>query len=120
MLNFITASIIDGMDKTQLAWHTQLGHDIRDARRRRRIPLALMAERASISRTSLNKVEKGHPGVSVGSYATVLLTLAMADRLPDVANPRYHTLGLELEASAATTNPALASKSPTPENTGAP
>jgi transcriptional regulator with XRE-family HTH domain len=74
-----------------------LGHDIRDARRRRRIPVALMAERASISRTTLNKVENGIPGVSLGAYATVLFSLGMADRLADVADPRHDTLGRELE-----------------------
>jgi transcriptional regulator with XRE-family HTH domain len=75
----------------------KLGHDIRDARRRRRIPVALMAERASISRTTLNKVEKGIPGVSLGAYATVLFSLGMVDRLADVADPRYDILGRELE-----------------------
>ena len=39
----------------------KLGHDIRDARRRRRIPVAILAQRASISRMTLNKVEKGDP-----------------------------------------------------------
>ena len=34
----------------------KLGSDIRAARLRRRIPTALIAERASISRTTLNKV----------------------------------------------------------------
>jgi len=43
----------------------KLGQDIRDARRRRRIPMEIMAERASISRTTLTKVEKGDPGVSI-------------------------------------------------------
>jgi transcriptional regulator with XRE-family HTH domain len=75
----------------------KLGHDIRDARRRRRIPVAILAERASISRMTLNKVEKGDPGVSAGSYATVLFALGMADRLADVADPRHDTVGLELE-----------------------
>ena len=42
----------------------KLGHDIRDARRRRRIPVAILAERASISRMTLNKIEKGDAGVS--------------------------------------------------------
>ena len=50
----------------------KLGSDIRDARRRRRIPTATMAERASISRRTLHKVELGHPGVQIGIYATVL------------------------------------------------
>ncbi len=75
----------------------KLGHDIRDARRRRRIPVAILAERASISRMTLNKVEKGDSGVSLGKYATVLFALGMADRLADVADPRHDTVGLELE-----------------------
>jgi DNA-binding XRE family transcriptional regulator len=75
----------------------KLGHDIRDARRRRRIPVAILAQRASISRMTLNKVEKGDPGVSLGTYATVLFTLGMAERLADVADPRHDTLGMELE-----------------------
>jgi|SRR5580658_8533630 len=75
----------------------KLGHDIRDARRRRRIPVAILAQRASISRMTLNKVEKGQPGVSAGTYATVLFALGMADRLADVADPRHDSVGLALE-----------------------
>lgn len=75
----------------------KVGHDIRDARRRRRIPVALLAERASISRMTLNKVEKGDPSVSVGRYATVLFALGMAARLADVADPRHDAVGMELE-----------------------
>jgi len=75
----------------------KLGHDIRDARRRRRIPVAILAQRASISRMTLNKVEKGQPGVSAGTYATVLFALGMVDRLADVADPRHDGVGLALE-----------------------
>src|ERR1039458_1619964 len=72
----------------------KLGSDIRDARRRRRIPVAILAERASISRATLNKAEKGDPGVSLGTYATVLFALGMVDRLADVADPRHDAPGL--------------------------
>ncbi len=75
----------------------KLGHDIRDARRRRRIPVAILAERASVSRTTLNKVEKGEPGVSLGIYATVLFVVGMIDRVADIADPRHDAVGLELE-----------------------
>jgi DNA-binding XRE family transcriptional regulator len=75
----------------------KLGHDIRDARRRRRIPVAIMAQRASISRTTLNKIEKGDLGASLGSYATVLFVLGMIDRLADLADPKHDAVGLELE-----------------------
>jgi len=75
----------------------KLGHDIRDARRRRRIPVAIVAQRASISRTTLNKIEKGDLGVSLGSYATVLFVLGMVDRVADLAEPKHDAVGLELE-----------------------
>ena len=75
----------------------KLGQDMRDARRRRRIPVATLAERASISRATLHKVEQGEPGVSAGIYAKVLLALGMEQRLADVADPRHDAVGLALE-----------------------
>ena len=75
----------------------KLGTDIRDARRRRRIPTAVMSERALISRMTLNKVEKGNPGVSLGIYATVLFVLGMTDRLAELADARHDAVGLSLE-----------------------
>jgi DNA-binding XRE family transcriptional regulator len=75
----------------------KLGQDIRDARRRRRIPVALAAERASISRTTLVKIEKGDPGVAIGIYATVLHVLQMADRLGDLVASKNDSVGLQLE-----------------------
>lgn len=75
----------------------RLGQDIRDARLRRRIPTALMAERASISRVTLMKIEKGDPGVALGNYAAVLFVLGLADRLAEIADSRADVVGLELE-----------------------
>lgn len=75
----------------------KLGADIRDARRRRRIPTTIMAQRAAISRTTLGKVEKGDPGVQLGIYATVLFVLGLSNRLADLADIRSDTAGLELE-----------------------
>ncbi len=75
----------------------KLGQDIHDARLRRRIPTAVMAERASISRTTLNKIEKGDPGVSLGNYASVLFVLGLTERLGELADAKTDTVGLELE-----------------------
>lgn len=75
----------------------KLGNDIKDARRRRRIPMAIAAERASISKPTLIKIERGDPGVSVGSYATILLVLGMVDSLADLAAPKNDAVGLQLE-----------------------
>ena len=75
----------------------KLGRDLRDARRRRRIPAAIVARRASISRTTLVKLEKGDPGVAMGIYATVLFVMGMVDRLADIADPKNDAVGLQLE-----------------------
>ena len=75
----------------------KLGQDIRNARKRRRIQSRLMAERASISRTTLHKVEQGDPGVSLGIYASVLFVLGMSERLADVADASQDRVGLDLE-----------------------
>lgn len=75
----------------------KLGTDIRDARRRRGIPTRVMAERVFISRMTLNKIEKGDPSVSLGSYATALFILGMNERLADLADPRHDSVGLSLQ-----------------------
>ena len=75
----------------------KLGSDIRDARLRRRIPSAVMAQRAFISRTTLVKVEKGDSGVGIGTYAAVLFALGMLDRLRELASAKTDEIGLALE-----------------------
>ncbi len=75
----------------------KLGQDIRDARRRRRIPAAILADRASLSRMTLNRIEKGDAAVSIGNYATVLFALGLAERLAALADAAQDTVGRELE-----------------------
>ncbi len=50
-----------------------------------------------MSRTTLHKVERGDPGVSLGAFATVLFVLGMTDRLGDLADARHDSVGLALE-----------------------
>lgn len=76
---------------------TKLGEDIAAARRRRRITMAIMAERAFITRKTLARVERGDPGVSIGIYATVIFVLGMADRLGDLVDSASDRLGRVLE-----------------------
>ena len=75
----------------------KLGQDIRDARLRRRIPTALMAQRASISRTTLYKVENGDMTVSMNTYATILFVLGMIERVSNLADANEDALGRHLE-----------------------
>jgi transcriptional regulator with XRE-family HTH domain len=75
----------------------KLGRDVRAARLRRRIPAAVVAERASISRMTLFKLEKGDAGVSIGIVATVLFVLGMSERLGELADIRGDEQGLALD-----------------------
>jgi transcriptional regulator with XRE-family HTH domain len=75
----------------------KLGTDISDARRRRRIPTKLLAERADISPRTLSKIEKGEAGVAMASYASVLFTLGLVQRLQDLADSTHDQTGRELE-----------------------
>lgn len=75
----------------------KLGADVRDARRRRRVTMALLAERACISRTTLAHIERGDPGVSLGNYARAMFALGLIDRVADLADPRHDEVGLAID-----------------------
>jgi len=74
----------------------KLGGDIRDARKRRRIPVRVMAERALISPTTLTKIERGDPGTAIGFYASVLFVLGLEERLGEIVDASTDELGLSL------------------------
>lgn len=74
-----------------------LGADLRGARLRRRIPAAVLAERARMTRQTLHKIERGDPTVSMGGYASVLFALGMPDRIANLAAARDDAVGLALD-----------------------
>jgi len=76
----------------------KLGQDLRDARRRRGLPASVVAERAFTSRPSLQRVEQGDAGVSIGIYAAVLHALGLLDRLGELADASRDATGLALAA----------------------
>jgi transcriptional regulator with XRE-family HTH domain len=75
----------------------KLGADIKAARLRRRITTTLMAERAFVARSTLQKVEQGDPGVSLGVYATVLFILGLSERIGYLADAGIDSVGLQLD-----------------------
>lgn len=93
----------------------KLGSDIREARLRRRLPTALVAERASISRTTLFKLERGDPGVSIGNVGTVLFVLGLSDRLGEVADVRHDEHGLALDEARLPKRIRPKRRKPSPE-----
>lgn len=63
-----------------------IGENIRLARLRRKLTTQQVAERAGITRTTLWQVEKGNGGVSMATYAQVLLVLGLENDLKHVAS----------------------------------
>ncbi|WP_179403834.1 helix-turn-helix domain-containing protein [Burkholderia guangdongensis] len=78
----------------------KLGADIHDARRRRRLTMAVIAERAFTSRATLQRVEAGDPSVSIGIYAAVLQALGLLDGLQEIADAARDTVGQSLATAA--------------------
>lgn len=57
----------------------RMGEQLRLARKRRKLTMSQVAERAGISRTTLFSIEKGDASVAIGSYFNVLRTLGLAE-----------------------------------------
>ncbi len=77
----------------------KLGADIHDARRRRRLPMAVVAERAFTSRSTLQRIEAGDAAVGIGIYAAVLLALGLLDGLGEVADIGNDQVGQALASA---------------------
>jgi transcriptional regulator with XRE-family HTH domain len=77
----------------------KLGADIHDARRRRRLPMAVVAERAFTSRSTLQKVEAGDTNVGIGIYAAVLQALGLLDALGEIADIAHDSVGQALASA---------------------
>lgn len=58
----------------------EMGEQIKLARLRRNISIQLVADRANIARSTVWKVEKGDPTVSIGTYTAVLHALHGMDK----------------------------------------
>lgn len=91
----------------------KLGADIHDARRRRRLPMAVVAERAFTSRSTLQRVEGGDTNVSIGIYAGVLQALGLLDGLINIADISNDSVGQAL-ARAELPRHVLSNRRPEP------
>lgn len=87
-----------------------IGDNIRLARRRRRLSVYQVSERAGMSLPTLRAVERGQPGVTIGAYASVLRVLGLEKDLAQIA--AADLLGRRLQDAALGRASAPRSKKP--------
>ena len=75
----------------------KLGHELALARRKRGISTSDMASRLFVSRDTLWRLERGDPGVALGTFATLAFVLGLHGRLADLAAPATDELALSLD-----------------------
>ena len=80
---------------------TEFGENIRLARLRRKLSSEQVAERAGMGRSTLVKIEKGHPGVGIGHYLNVLKVLGLEKDFLQLA--KDDELGRKLQDARLTT-----------------
>ena len=75
----------------------KFGADLATARRKRKLTVAMMAERLGVSKGTYLRVEKGNPSVSLGVYAMALFVLGFGDAFGDLVAPQHDDQGLLLD-----------------------
>ncbi len=88
-----------------------LGDHLAVARKRRREPVRLWAERIGVSAPTLLRMEKGDPSVSMGVYATGLWLMGRSAALGELAAPE-HDLGALEDAVRVARQRAVRKKAP--------
>ena len=75
----------------------KFGEDIGLARRKRRLTVAMMAERIGVAESTYLRAEKGDPKVAFGVYAMVLFVLGFGDAFGTLIDARKDEQGLLLD-----------------------
>jgi DNA-binding XRE family transcriptional regulator len=76
---------------------SKFGVDLATARRKRRLTVAMMAERVGVAKGTYARMEKGDPAVSMGAYAMALYVLGFGESFGDLADMRSDEHGLILD-----------------------
>jgi DNA-binding XRE family transcriptional regulator len=77
---------------------TKLGRDIAVARRKRRLTMAMMAQRIGVTMPTYIRVERGDPTVGMAIYAMALFVLGLGTPFADLADAGRDDQALLLDA----------------------
>ena len=86
MIRHAKSKSATGLPEDVVSRLRELGDHIRNARKIRRMSMAALAGRALTNRETLRRLERGEPGVSIGTLAHVLWVLRLENNLGNVAS----------------------------------
>jgi hypothetical protein len=101
-----------------------LGENLSIARKRRKEPIKVWAQRMGVSEPTVVRMERGDPSVAFGIYATALWLIGRSPAIPELAAPQLDMGALEdavrVARARAVRKPAsvqarLATPKPTPQ-----
>lgn len=75
----------------------EIGAGIRVARCRQRARQVDLALRMGVSVATVQSLESGNPGVSIGTFAMAMLALGMLPQFEKLADPSDDVIGLSLD-----------------------
>ena len=78
-----------------------LGQGLALARQRRKESLRSWAQRMGVAVRTVQRMEKGDPGVGMGVYALAIWLVGRSQALADVALPEFDMVALDAEVQAA-------------------
>jgi transcriptional regulator with XRE-family HTH domain len=76
---------------------SKFGHDLAVARRKRRLTVAMMAERTGLAKSTYARLERGDPAAAMGAYAMALFVLGFGAALGDLTDAGRDEDGLLLD-----------------------
>ena len=91
------SSLHDLLPPTMRRSLSKLGQDLANARRKRHLTVAMMAERMGVAKSTYLRVEKGDAAVAMGAYAMALFVLGFGGALGDLIDARRDDVGLQLD-----------------------
>lgn len=77
----------------------QIGANVATARKRRGLRQEDLAKKAGISKVTMNRIEAGALGTSIGAYTAVLWAMGLHDAVARLAHPDDDVEGTTLEAA---------------------
>lgn len=74
-----------------------MGANVRKARLRQNITMQDLAQQAGLARTTLIRIEAGHPGTAIGAWLSVLRVLGLEENFVRSLDAHHDLVGIKMQ-----------------------